>query len=275
MNMPLNETPLGRKTEYLDTYTPALLCPVPRWDAREELDVEMAQLPFNGVDVWTAYELSWLDQRGKPMVAMAEIRVPCHTRNLVESKSFKLYLNSFANSKFDDKRAVAAAMEQDLSECAGGAVDVHVFTLEEKTREPWMDMVGTRVDDIDLDVSDYAYDPDLLMTEQGPQRNETLYSHLLRSRCPVTGQPDWATVIVRYSGVPISHASFLRYIISLRNHQGFHEQVIERIYLDLMSRCDPSHLTVYGRFTRRGGLDINPFRSNFEDLPVAHRVVRQ
>lgn len=275
MTMPLSDTPLGRSSEYVDTYTPALLCPVPRWDAREDLELEMEKAPFNGVDVWTAYELSWLDQRGKPVVAMAEIRVPCHTRHLIESKSLKLYLNSFANSRIDDRRKLVQILEDDLSQCAGGPVEVHIQDLQEAEREPWLDIHGTNVDNIDLDVDSYDYDPQLLMTEQGPVRNETLFSHLLRSRCPVTGQPDWATVLIRYSGEPISHASFLRYVISLRNHQGFHEQIIERIWLDVMRQCKPAHLTVYGRFTRRGGIDINPFRSNFEDLPVARRTVRQ
>ena len=275
MTMLLNETPLGRKSEYVDTYTPALLCPVPRWDAREDLGLEMGDAPFRGVDLWTAYELSWLDPRGKPVVAMAEFRVPCHTRNLIESKSLKLYLNSFANSHFDDRRKVVQVLEDDLSQCTGGAVEARVSFLEEASREPLMDINGTNVDRIDLDIHSYDYDPTVLMTEQGPHRNETLYSHLLRSRCPVTGQPDWGTVLVRYSGLPVSHASFLKYIISLRNHQGFHEQVIERIWLDIMRQCEPSQLTVYGRFTRRGGLDINPFRSNFEDLSVARRTVRQ
>ena len=275
MTMLLNETPLGRKSEYVDTYTPALLCPVPRWDAREDLGLDMDAVPFHGLDLWTAYELSWLDPKGKPVVAMAELRVPCHTRNLIESKSLKLYLNSFANSRFDDRRKVVQVLEDDLSQCSGGPVDVRVTFLEEADREPLMDISGTNVDRIDLEITDYDYAPDVLMTEQGPRRNETLFSHLLRSRCPVTGQPDWATVLVRYSGAPISHASFLRYIISLRNHQGFHEQIVERIWLDIMQQCEPSHLTVYGRFTRRGGVDINPFRSNFEDLSVARRTVRQ
>ena len=275
MTMLLDETPLGRKSEYVDTYTPALLCPVPRWDAREELELDMDSVPFHGVDLWTAYELSWLDLRGKPVVAMAELRIPCHTRNIIESKSLKLYLNSFANSQFEDRRKVIQVLEDDLSQCSGGAVEVRIAYLEEADREPLMDLNGTNVDRIDLDVASYDYDPGFLMTEQGPLRTETLYSHLLRSRCPVTGQPDWGTVLVRYSGQPISHASFLRYVISLRNHQGFHEQIVERVWLDIMSQCKPNHLTVYGRFTRRGGVDINPFRSNFEDLSVARRTVRQ
>lgn len=275
MGNPFSDTPLGRKTDYLDQYTPSLLCPIPRWDAREALEMADAHLPFHGMDVWNAYELSWLDNRGKPVVAMAEIRVSCTSRNLVESKSLKLYLNSFANTRFADRRAVQQAMEKDLSNAADGAAEVRVLTLEEAARQPLWEAQGTSLDQIELDIDQFEHDASLLMTEQGPERTELLYSHLLRSRCPVTAQPDWATVIIRYTGTPISHASLLRYLISFRNHNGFHEQVVEQIFLDIQRECAPRHLSVNGRFTRRGGLDINPFRSNFEELPPNLRVVRQ
>lgn len=272
----LKDTPLGRQSEYIDTYTPALLYPVPRWDAREGLELEMDGLPFHGVDVWHAYELSWLDARGKPVVMMAEFRVPCNSRCIIESKSFKLYLNSFANSRFDGVRQVAQLLEKDLSDCAQGPVEVALSSLEDAVKAPWIDTRGGElIDRLELDINQYDYDPALLAVEQGAERHEQLVSHLLRSRCPVTGQPDWATLIVRYTGAPISPASLLRYIVSLRNHEGFHEQIIERVFVDVMARCQPRQLTVYGRFTRRGGLDINPFRSNFEELPVSLRTVRQ
>lgn len=272
----LKDTPLGRQSEYIDTYTPALLYPVPRWDAREGLELEMDGLPFHGVDVWHAYELSWLDARGKPVVMMAEFRVPCNSRCIIESKSFKLYLNSFANSRFDGVRQVAQLLEKDLSGCAQGPVEVALSSLEDAAKAPWIDTRGGElIDRLELDINQYDYDPALLAVEQGAERHEQLVSHLLRSRCPVTGQPDWATLIVRYTGAPISPASLLCYIVSLRNHEGFHEQIIERVFVDVMARCQPRQLTVYGRFTRRGGLDINPFRSNFEELPVSLRTVRQ
>lgn len=272
----LKDTPLGRQSDYIDTYTPALLYPVPRWDAREGLELEMDGLPFHGVDVWHAYELSWLDARGKPVVMMAEFRVPCNSRCIIESKSFKLYLNSFANSRFDGVRQVAQLLEKDLSACAQGPVEVALSSLEDAAKAPWIDTRGGElIDRLELDINQYDYDPALLAVEQGAERHEQLVSHLLRSRCPVTGQPDWATLIVRYTGAPISPASLLRYIVSLRNHEGFHEQIIERVFVDVMARCQPRQLTVYGRFTRRGGLDINPFRSNFEELPVSLRTVRQ
>jgi len=271
----LKNTPLGQQSDYVDTYTPALLYPVPRWDAREGLGMEMETLPFHGVDAWHAYELSWLDGRGKPVVVVAEFRVPCNSRHIIESKSLKLYLNSFANSRFASRQAVVEVLEKDLSRCAGGPVDVSLQTLEDAARTPWIELSGTLIDQIPLDIDQYDYDPALLQVEQGAEQSGQLVSHLLRSRCPVTGQPDWATLIVRYTGAPISAAGLLRYVVSLRNHEGFHEQIIERIYLDVMQHCAPRQLTVYGRFTRRGGLDINPFRSNYETLPVSRRTVRQ
>ncbi len=274
MANPFDDTPLGRRTEYLDQYTPALLCPVPRWDAREVLDLDPEALPFHGMDYWNAYEVSWLDVRGKPLVMMGEFSVPCNSRNLVESKSLKLYLNSFANSRFDSVAVVRSLMEKDLSDCAGGPVDVRLRTLDNAASDPWLDISGDCVDRLEVEI-DGTVDEVLLLTDQGPERTETLYSHLLRSLCPVTGQPDWATLVVRYTGAPISQVSLLRYVIALRNHQGFHEQIIERVFTDILKQCGPRHLSVYGRFTRRGGLDINPFRSNFEDRALNRRVVRQ
>lgn len=275
MSNPFSDTPLGRKTEYVDTYTPSLLCPVPRWDAREDLGLESTELPFYGIDIWNAHELSWLDDRGKPVAAVAEFRVPCTSRNLVESKSLKLYLNSFANSNFSSRGAMQQAIENDLSLCAEGPVDVRILSLEGASRVPFWDFSGTCVDHLDLDIDQYDYDPGFLMVDQGPERTETLYTHLLRSLCPVTRQPDFASIIVRYTGSPISPASFLRYIVSFRNHNGFHEQIVEQIFLDLMQECRPRQLSVYGRFTRRGGLDINPFRTNFEEPLPNRRTVRQ
>lgn len=274
MANPFDETPLGRRTDYIDQYTPALLCPVPRWDAREVLDLDPEALPFHGVDYWNAYEVSWLDGRGKPVVMMGEFSVPCNSRNLVESKSLKLYLNSFANSRFDSANAVRALMEKDLSDCAGGPVDVRLRTLDHAAADPWLEISGDCVDRLDIDI-DSAVGDVRLLTDQGPERTETLYSHLLRSLCPVTGQPDWATLVVRYTGAPISQVTLLRYVIALRNHQGFHEQIIERVFTDILQQCQPRQLSVYGRFTRRGGLDINPFRSNFEERALNRRVVRQ
>lgn len=274
----LTETPLGRASDYVDAYTPSLLCPVPRWDARESLDLELVDgktLPFHGLDIWNAYELSWLNPKGKPVVAMAELTVPCTSPNIVESKSLKLYLNSFANTRFAGKDAVIAAIQKDVGQVAGAAVDVRVMTLQEAARLPVWEDHGQLVDGLDVAFDGFEYNPELLLTEQAPEQTGVLVSHLLRSHCPVTNQPDWATVQVRYTGAPISPASFLRYVVSLRNHQGFHEQIIEQMFVDLSRQCAPRQLSVYGRFTRRGGLDINPFRSNFEEVLPNQRTIRQ
>lgn len=274
----LTETPLGRTSEYVDRYTPSLLCPVPRWDARESLELEIVDgntLPFHGMDIWNAYELSWLNDKGKPVVAMAELTVPCTSPNIVESKSLKLYLNSFANTRFANRDAVIVAIEKDVGRIAGAPVDVRVLTLQEAARLSAWDDHGQLVDVLDVAFDGFEYRPELLFTEQGPEQTGVLVSHLLRSHCPVTNQPDWGTVQVRYTGALISPASFLRYVVSLRNHQGFHEQIIEQMFVDLQNQCAPRQLSVHGRFTRRGGLDINPFRSNFEETPPNQRTIRQ
>lgn len=274
MNYP-DGTLLGQASAYPDQYTPTLLYPVPRQDARAGLALEDTALPFHGMDIWNAYELSWLNEKGKPVVAVAELTVPCTSANIVESKSLKLYLNSFANTRFANRDAVIAAIAKDVGQVAGAPVDVRVMSLDEARREPAWDDSGECVDHLDLSFEGFDYQPDLLLTDQGPEQNGVLVSHLLRSHCPVTNQPDWATVLVRYTGAPISPASFLRYVVSLRRHQGFHEQIIEQMFIDLQRHCAPRQLTVYGRFTRRGGIDINPFRSNVEATLPNWRTVRQ
>ena len=271
----LKDTPLGRSSDFIDEYMPSLLCPVPRWDARETLELEDTTLPFHGMDIWNAYELSWLNEKGKPQVALAELIVPCTSPNIIESKSLKLYLNSFANSRFESRDRVVATISADLARVAGAPVDVRVMTLREAEREPVWEEHGQLVDTLDVSFEHFDYRPELLLTDQGPEQTGVLVSHLLRSHCPVTNQPDWGTVQIRYTGRPISPASFLRYVVSLRNHQGFHEQIVEQVFVDLSRHCEPRQLSVYGRFTRRGGLDINPFRSNYEDTPPNRRTIRQ
>lgn len=271
----LKETPLGRSTDYVDEYTPSLLCPIPRWDGREALELDGVELPFHGQDIWNAYELSWLNSKGRPQVAVCELKVPCVTPYLVESKSLKLYFNSFSNTRFDSENIVRDYITKDLSQVVGGAVDVKLYSLEQAAALPQWEAGGECVDNIDLEFESHEYRPDLLLCDQGGEQTGQLYSHLLRSHCPVTNQPDWATVVVRYTGRVISPASFLRYVVSLRNHQGFHEQIIEQMFVDLMRQCEPRQLTVYGRFTRRGGIDINPFRSNYEQPLPNRRTIRQ
>jgi 7-cyano-7-deazaguanine reductase len=274
MNNP-EHSPLGKETVYANRYDPKLLFPIARADKRAEIDVA-EPLPFHGVDIWNAYELSWLDLRGKPQVALAEIRVPAVSPHILESKSLKLYLNGFAQERIADVDTLSGTIMHDLSAAAGAVVRV---TLSEATAEtlPVGRLDGELLDHQDIDVDQYGPpDTDFLMTDATAQPiEETLVSHLLRSNCPVTGQPDWGSVQIAYRGAPIDHAGLLRYLISFRTHNDFHEQCVERIFVDLMARCAPQQLSVYARYTRRGGLDINPFRSSTPQTPENVRTVRQ
>lgn len=259
-------SPLGRSTAYRNTYAPELLFPVDRAPKRAEIGVVEA-LPFHGEDLWNAYELSWLNARGKPVVAMGELRVPASSPRLIESKSLKLYLNSFNASRFDDMAEAEAVIARDLSAAAGAPVSVQLQSLHVAARQV-CSLPGTLIDDLDVDIADYHPAPTLLgVAADAAPVSETLVSHLLKSNCLVTGQPDWATVYVNYTGAPIDRAGLLRYIVSFREHNEFHEQCVERMFCDLMARCAPSRLEVWARYTRRGGLDINPWRSSVAGVP--------
>ena len=268
--------PLGKPTAYAAEYDPGLLCPVPRRLKRDELGLA-APLPFRGVDLWNAYELSWLTPQGKPVVAMAECRIPCTSPNLIESKSFKLYLNSFNQTRFASFEEVRALLSQDLGGAAGAPVDVRLIPAAEFAGETFGALPGRCIDELDVTIDAYHLDPALLANAADAQRPvvEELHSHLLKSNCLVTRQPDWGSVLVRYAGPRIDPAALLRYLISFREHNEFHEQCVERIFVDLLRYCRPEKLTVYARYTRRGGLDINPFRSNFEDEVANLRLARQ
>jgi len=269
-------SPLGKPTEYRADYAPELLYPISRQLKRDELGIEPAALPFVGEDIWNAYELSWLNPQGKPVVALASFRVPADSPNLVESKSFKLYLNSFNQTVFADPATVGATLARDLSAAAGAPVGVNIEDLRRRPQVSVDYPAGTLLDELDIACDTYQPAPELLQAVDGKQVEETLYSHLLKSNCLVTGQPDWAMVVIRYRGRPIDHAGLLRYIVSFRNHNEFHEQCVERIYCDIRRRCAPEALAVHARYTRRGGLDINPFRSSGEfPAPDNTREVRQ
>ena len=256
-----DHSPLGKATTYADRYDASLLFPIPRQAKRDEIGVDGAALPFHGMDIWNGYELSWLDPRGKPMVAVAEFRFPATTPNIIESKSFKLYLNSFAQETIASRDALRDALVRDLSAASGGPVSVVLHAPEELNGVPLHEPEGVLLDDQDLDFDSYGPPrADFLSTHEGDAR-EVLVSHLLRSNCPVTGQPDWGSVQISYTGAPIDRAGLLRYLVSFRRHTEFHEQCVERIFMDLRERCAPRELAVYARYTRRGGLDINPFRS--------------
>ncbi|MEZ6964860.1 NADPH-dependent 7-cyano-7-deazaguanine reductase QueF [Aeromonas sp. S9(2024)] len=265
---------LGQQSDYISQYTPSLLQPVPRSLNRDDLQLG-AELPFAGCDVWTLYELSWLNAKGKPMVAVGEVTIPATSANLIESKSFKLYLNSFNQTRCDSIEAVQAMLVKDLSACAGEAVQVTLFPLDRAPHQI-ATLPGECIDDQDIEIDGYEFDATLLQGAAGSEVvEETLHSHLLKSNCLVTSQPDWGSVVIRYKGPRVDREKLLRYLISFRQHNEFHEQCIERIFIDLQHYCQPQQLTVYARYTRRGGLDINPFRSDFEAVPANLRLIRQ
>ena len=268
--------PLGKPTVYRDEYDPGLLCPFPRLPKRAELGLGET-LPFAGFDLWNAYELSWLNPGGKPVVAMAEFRFPCTSPCLIESKSLKLYLNSFNQTRFADFAGVAAVIEADLAQACGAAVAVTLQSLAACSGAVIPDLPGCCLDNLDVAIDRYALEPGLLAgaADPGCVVAETLHSHLFKSNCLVTRQPDWASVLIRYHGPRIDPAALLRYLVSYRQHSEFHEQCVERIFTDLLHYCRPEQLTVYARYTRRGGLDINPFRSNFEAGLPNWRLARQ
>ncbi len=276
----LSGTQLGQSSEYVSVYTPSLLCPIPRQQTRETLGLNDASLlPFSGLDIWTAYELSWLDLKGKPQVAVAEFRVPCTSPSIIESKSFKLYLNSFNQTRFTNLNEVVSTMESDLSVAAGAPVSAKLLPLNMANHSELFKvgvLPGENIDHLDVEIEHYTPAPQLLALEEGQHIvSETLCSDLLKSNCPVTGQPDWATVYVSYRGAAINRESLLRYIVSYREHQDFHEHCVEQMFLHIQSQCHPKELTVYARYTRRGGLDINPFRSNCNEDVLNVRLVRQ
>jgi 7-cyano-7-deazaguanine reductase len=268
----LQQSPLGKQSHYINTYHPSLLFPIPRHLAREAMGI--SDLPFNGVDIWTGYELSWLNSKGKPEIAMAEFAVPCQSSHLIESKSFKLYLNSFNQSSFDSLQVVESILRSDLSQATQTPVQVTLISSEQFQNQRIDTWDGTCLDTLDISVDTYDLEPAFLKT--GPEwQTEKLYSHLLKSNCLATGQPDWGSVFIHYEGPQIEHEGLLKYLISFRNHQGFHEECVERMFADILHNCNPDKLTVYARYTRRGGLDINPFRSNFETAPSSRRLCRQ
>lgn len=266
-------TELGKETRYSDFYDPSLLCPIPRVKARQSKD---KALPFVGIDLWTAYELSWLNLDGLPQMAIVEFMIPCDSESIVESKSFKLYLNSFIQTQFASMEAIHSQLVKDLSAATGAVVNVVLYEISEyQGIQPVSEPKGLCIDRQSLVIDTYSPDPTLLATESNKQVSETLYSHLLKTNCPVTDQPDWASIYIFYKGSKIDRAGLLKYIVSYRQHQDFHEQCVEQIFVDIMSACSPAELSVYARYLRRGGLDINPFRSNHCTHPPLFRHVRQ
>jgi len=277
MTLP-EHSPLGKPSAYKTEYDPTLLFPIPRQPKRTEIGLpEGRALPFFGVDIWNAYEVSWLNLKGKPQVALATFIIPADTPNIVESKSFKLYLNSFNQSKIASAEALQQLLQHDLSDATGGSVQVRLVAEADLGKQKMSELDGLLLDRLDIETDIYEPDPTLLSADQEESPvEETLVSHLLKSNCLVTGQPDWGSVQIRYVGAPIDQEGLLKYLISFRNHNEFHEQCVERIFTDVMRMCKPVKLAVYARYTRRGGLDINPFRTNYNTpWPDNRRNARQ
>ena len=272
---PYGELPLGQPTHYPDEYSPDLLVAIPRRLARQSLGVDESSLPFVGEDIWNAYELSWLNRRGLPQVATAEFRFPCNSPSIIESKSFKLYLNSLNQAVFADRNQLARTLEKDLASCAGSPVAIKLLAIHDCSSRSFEELPGTSLDSLEVVIDQYLPDAGLLRTNSSIEVDRVVHSHLFRSLCPVTAQPDWASVWVAYHGVEIVPESLLQYLVSYRCHQGFHEQCVEKIFVDLMQACEPARLTVGARFSRRGGLDINPVRSTESVRHANPRLFRQ
>ncbi len=261
-NLP-ESSPLGKPVAYQAEYMPSLLFPIARRQKREEIGV-VGTLPFFGVDIWNAYEVSWLNLRGKPQIAIATFTVPADSPNIIESKSFKLYLNSFNQTRLASTDALLELLRADLANGFGTPVQIKLTTPDTFSSLRMGELEGLLLDRLDIEVTDYSPNPALLKANHDEAVvEETFVSHLLKSNCLVTGQPDWGSVQIRYVGAQIDQERLLQYLIGFRNHNEFHEQCVERIFMDILRQCHPQKLAVYARYTRRGGLDINPWRSNF------------
>lgn len=265
--------PLGITVPHSHRYHPGHLYPVPRLEGRSEIGLGET-LPFSGADIWNAYEISWLNKLGRPEIAIGQFVFPCDSPVLIESKSLKLYLNSLNLERFDSLAAVRNTLAKDLTDKAERPVHVVLYQIDDLAITNIDKPPGHCLDNLEIEVPDFQIDPGTLST-LAEKAEETLYSNLLRTNCPVTGQPDWGTVVIRYRGQRLDPAGLLKYIVSYREHTGFHENCVERIFCDILGRCNPEQLSVQAQFTRRGGLDINPWRANYDVTPELVRYVRQ
>lgn len=253
---------LGQTTQYPQKYDPSLLFCIPRKTKRDEIGVNESNLPFHGCDIWNHYEVSWLNQNGKPVIAIAELIVPATTKQLVESKSLKLYFNSFNMEHFESADALKKVLHKDLEACYGESIAIRIIEQQDFKHQTIAALEGVCIDGQDIEIDIYQPNPDLLSSNPDNMVEETLVSHLLESHCLVTNQPDWGSVQVYYQGPKIDQSGLLKYIVSLRQHNEFHEQCVERLFVEILNRCKPNKLAIYARYTRRGGIDINPFRAN-------------
>lgn len=271
----MTDSSAGKKNQVITTYTPSLLASLPRADQRQGIGVKEDALPFKGVDVWNAYEFSWLNAKGKPEAVVLQLQVPCVSSHLIESKSLKLYLGSFSQTSFKSSGDVIATIESDLQSTAMGPVSVNLLTQEHVQHGGLGHFPGKNLDQQDISVSDYSLSPTHLATNSETSVRESFYTNLFRSICPITGQPDYASISVEKNGPSIDPEGLLRYLVSYREHAEFAEQVVERIFMDIVNQCSPDRLTVSGKFNRRGGIDINPYRSHEDGLPAEVRLWRQ
>jgi len=267
--------PLGHLSSLSTSYDPDQLRAIPRQFSREDIGITPnSPLPFLGEDVWNCWELSWLDSKGKPAVAVAEIRIPATTPNMVESKSLKLYLNSFSMTRINSPEVLRQTLAQDIGQVVEGAISVALIMPEAFGKLRIMEPEGICIDRQHISVTEYSINPDLLVVDNHSV-SETLFSRLIRTNCPVTGQPDWATVCIIYTGPRIHPDSLLHYFVSFRQHQGFHESCVETMFCHILHKCAPEALTLWARYTRRGGIDINPFRSTEKSSSPNFRHPRQ
>ena len=275
-NTRLSQLTLGKSTDYADSYAPELLQAVPRSFNRQELGLNDEQ-PFYGCDVWHAYELSWLNDRGKPQVALARLIVPVESPNIVESKSLKLYFNSFNQTKISSQQSLEEMMLNDISQTVGSPIKIEIISPSANDFLKPVSLTGDCIDDLDIDINDYSPNPELLKLEKASQYvTESLHSHLLKSNCLITNQPDWASVVIAYEGKQVDRESLLQYLVAFRQHNEFHEHCVERIFMDILRQCQPKTLSVHAMYTRRGGIDINPFRTTENEFEVPFsRVNRQ
>ncbi|MEI7531726.1 MAG: NADPH-dependent 7-cyano-7-deazaguanine reductase QueF [Betaproteobacteria bacterium] len=274
----LENAPLGKFSLNPEKYNPELLFPISRSVNRALLNLPNHTLPFVGVDIWNAYEISWLSTKGKPEIAIAQILVPADSKFIIESKSLKLYLNSLNNHRFVSQAEVKDTMTNDLSKATGSHISIQLSSPDEWLKLKFEGFGGKNLDrlDIEIDPNDIPNPYWLNSDSSHAPVEESLFSNLLKSNCPVTGQPDWASIQINYVGAAIAEEGLLRYLISFRNHQEFHEHCVEKIFCDIKKHCQPIKLSVYARYTRRGGLDINPYRADFNaPWPSNFRQARQ
>jgi len=274
--MALHNAPLGKSSEYPDSYRPTLLFPVAREENRRRIGLEDGRWPWFGEDLWQAWEVSWLRPGGVPAVAWAEIFVPAASPSIIESKSLKLYLNSLNQHVFSTPEQLVETVVRDISSACGAAVRVNLHSVDESGAAIGRPEGYQLIDDEPVPDVVYQYAPESLAVEPGAEVvTERLCSHLLKSNCPVTGQPDWGTLLISYTGPKIDRSALLRYIVSFRSKQDFHEHCAETVFTDLLEHCQPEELAVCARYTRRGGLDINPWRSTQAEGDAGPRLIRQ